>query len=75
MKLFTGIDHDGCGMWTVIAKDDAECAAILQEDFKDLWGEPMDEAAKQKLYTAVAKAPRFDLVDGYTADLILQYKG
>ena len=74
MKLFTGIAYDGWGMWSVVAKDDAECAAILKKDFEDLWGDPMSEEDEQKLHTAVARAPRFGLVNGHTADLILQYK-
>ena len=69
MKLFTGRAYDGWGMWVVIARDEAECVAILEKDY----GESMNDEDMQKLHTAVAKAPRFDLAEGYTAGVIDQY--
>ena len=76
MKLFTGRAFDGWGMWVVIARDEAECVAILKKDYEYrvcYSGESMNDEDMQKLHTAVAKAPRFDLAEGYTAGVIDQY--
>ena len=75
MQIFTGRAFDGWGMWVVVARDEAECVAILKKDYEAKCGEPMDDEGKQRLHTAVAKASRFDLDPNahYFAQVVDQY--
>ena len=78
MQIFTGRAFDGWGMWVVVARDEAECVAILKKDYEGKVcnpGESMDDEDMQQLRTAVAKAPRFDLDPNahYFAQVVDQY--
>lgn len=75
MQIFTGRAFDGWGMWVVVARDEAECVAILTKDITEKRHETLNDEGKQRLHTAVAKASRFDLDPNahYFAQVIDQY--